>query len=153
MRILFFDPGRMTGWLAVDTMKNQLEQTGGELPHSDFLRMADKWINEWRWPDRVVGEGFIVTPETAQRVKASEPLWSVEQLGCVRYWCERQGIPFETPSPSAKYFDRDGSKIKRLGWWTAAPGVKGEAGHRRDAARHAVKWLTDHHIIDLEKLL
>lgn len=150
MRILFVDPGRITGWFHIDTMQPAESATqGGEMPMQDFLWMAENSISH-RAFERVVCEGFVINEQTAQRVKASEPFWSVEQIGCLRYWCSRFDTAFETPSPSAKNFDRNGDKLRRLGWW---PGNRGEAGHRRDAGRHAVKWLTDHHVIDLEKLL
>lgn len=145
MRILFADPGRITGWFHIDTMQPAESATqGGELPMNEFLLGAENSIRANRY-DRVVCENFVVNEQTAQRVKASEPFWSVEQIGCLRYWCRRFGIPFETPSPSAKNFDRKGDKLRRLGWW---PGNPGEAGHRRDAAKHAVKWCVDHHVID-----
>lgn len=153
MRILFIDPGKATGWFALNTLLPPLEAwTGGELQHQPFLVWAERVICQDRYPERVVCEGFRVTPETAQKVKASEPFWSVEQIGCLRYWCALRGIPFETPPSASKTFGTD-DRLRRLGWYKPMPGVKGEEGHRRDAARHAAKWCTDHHVIDLEKLL
>lgn len=150
MRVLFVDPGRITGWFHIDTLQPSDSATqGGELPMDKFLVMAWQWVPSAA-VDRVVCEGFIVNEQTAQRVKASEPFWSVEQIGVLRFLCSQYSTPFETPSPSAKNFDRKGDKLRRLGWWQGNPG---EAGHRRDAARHAVKWCTDHNVIDLEKLL
>lgn len=154
MLLAAVDPGKITGWFIIDTLAPSGTWWGGELPHWDFIQsVRTGFLGGFSARDRVICEGFTVTPETAQRVKASEPFWSVEQIGILRAECHFQGIPFETPSPSAKYFDRDGSKIKRLDWWRPRLGVKGEAGHRRDAARHMVKWCVDHHVIDLEKLL
>lgn len=68
-------------------------------------------------------------------------------------WCRKAGIAFEEQSRTAKRFDSNGSKLKRIGWWKPADGVKGEAGHRRDAARHALKWGVDHGLIDPKGLL
>lgn len=154
MRILAVDPGKITGWFLVDTFAPSGTWWGGEMAHWDFIGWTRSGLLfDFTENDHVICESFNVTPETAQKIKASEPFWSVEQIGILRAECHFQGIPFETPMPSAKYFDRDGSKIKRLDWWRPKPGVKGEAGHRRDAARHMVKWCVDHHVIDAERLL
>jgi hypothetical protein len=150
MRILFVDPGKDTGWFALDTRSETW--TGGELPHFEFLTWAEQTVYHQPWPERVVCEGFRITAETAQKVRARDPLWSVEQIGALRFWCERNGIPFETPPSAWKEFGTD-DRLKRLDWYKPMLGVKGEEGHRRDAARHAAKWCTDHNVIDLEKLL
>lgn len=157
MRVFFIDPGKDSGWFVVDTLMPPLECfSGGELPHDDFLT----WMNPdsfrddsplLKWGlDRVVCEGFDITEETGRMVSLStdKPLWSIEQIGCLRFWCHRQRIAFEIQSRTAKSFDKKGDKLKRLGWYKPMPGVTGEEGHRRDAARHAVKWCADHHVID-----
>jgi hypothetical protein len=68
-------------------------------------------------------------------------------------WCRRLSIPFQTQMPLVKDFDSNGAMLKRLGWYKPIDGVKGEAGHRRAAAKHALKFGIDHNLIDREKLL
>lgn len=165
-RILFVDPGKMSGYgfleWGADFGLERPTFYGGEMPHDHFL----DWVGRWdaspermvpalaRWGlQSVVCEGFHVTAATAQKVRADEPLWSVEQRGCLRTWCRWANIPFITQMPSAMKFDESGSKLKKLGWWAPAPGVKGEAGHRRAAGKHAVKYAVDHRIIDPRILL
>ena len=160
MRVLFIDPGKATGWFVFNNRSSST--LGGEASHGNFLAWMDPFGNRgasgpltgW-YLDRVVCEGFDIDQETSQKVSLTtdKPLWSIEQIGCLRFWCGRMGIPFEIQSRTAKAFDKDGSKLKKLGWWDPADGVKGEAGHRRDAARHAVKWCVDHGLIDGSALL
>src|ERR1700750_2444354 len=116
MRLLFIDPGKTTGWFAVDTMAPPTAQhSGGELSHDDFLTWMcpDPMVNEllrsssplvaWKL-DRVVCEGFDINEETCRMVSLTtdKPLWSIEQIGCLRFWCLTQGIPFEIQSRTAK---------------------------------------------------
>lgn len=156
MRVLFCDNGKMTGWFVIDFASEDF--MGGEMPHAAFLDWMDPSsqysnapLTEWRL-DRVVAEKFDITPTTYQAIDAKQPLWAVEQIGCLRYWCTTLKIPFELQSRTAKKW-ADNDKLKKIGWYAPALGVKGEAGHRRDAARHALKWGTDHKVIDLETLL
>lgn len=151
MRLMSVDPGKVTGWFCVDFAT--MAWIGGEAPQDEFLDwFEDSPLEFWRL-DRVVVEGFHITQRTAQTNPTDEQLWSVQQIGVIKMWCRRRNLPYERQMPSAKNFDKDGSKLKKLGWWPAAPGIKGEAGHRRDAARHALKWGVDHRLIDLESLL
>lgn len=164
-KILFVDPGKMTGYgflyWGPGSGTDQPAFVGGEMAHDDFLDWVGRpqqiaagrsFLEAWDLQS-VVCEGFHVTAATAQKVRADEPLWSVEQRGCLRTWCRWANIPFITQMPSAMKFDESGSKLKKLGWWAPAPGVKGEAGHRRAAGKHAVKYAVDHRIIDPRILL
>lgn len=169
-RALIVDPGKRTGygffeWGAELTGPNPpgvvCRFYGGECSHDEFL---DWLVSAPGVPPRgsslpiwgvthVVCEGFNVTGRTPQTNPTHRELWSVGQLFALQMYARWAGIPFFDPFPAAKDYDKDGSKIKKLGWWKAAPGVKGEKGHRQDAARHAVKWGVDHRIIPLEALL
>lgn len=156
MRLLSLDPGKMSGWFCIDFATG--EWTGGELPHDQMLDWLDpRHGNDsplvlWRL-DRFLSEGFKVGPRTYQTNPTDVELWSVKQIGAMEMWCRRLELPFEKQMPSALKFDEDGSKLKKLGWWPAMPGVKGEKGHRRAAAKHALKWGVTHHVIDAGSLL
>jgi hypothetical protein len=156
MRLMFVDPGKMTGWFVIDTTTQAF--MGGELEHFAFLDWTDlssEYTNSpltmWHL-NRVVTEKFDITPTTYQAIDAKQPLWAVEQIGVLRYWCRVRKIPFELQSRTAKKW-ADNDKLRKIGWYAPAAGVKGEAGHRRDAARHALKWCVDHQLIDPGVLL
>lgn len=169
-RAFVVDPGKMTGygfleWGYPVTNNGVLETVafqGGELSHDDFL----DWVGTpcgvlpaqqsqlLAWGvTHVICEGFNITQHTPRTNPTHRELWSVGQLFALQMYARWAGIPFFDPFPAAKNYDKSGAKIKKVGWWAAAPGVKGEAGHRRDAARHALKWAVDHRIIPLEALL
>lgn len=156
MRVFFCDPGKVTGWFVVDFAADNF--LGGEMPHADFLDWMDPSsqysnapLTEWRL-DRVVAEKFDITPTTYQTISGTDPLWAIEQIGCLRYWCSVLKVPFELQSRTAKKW-ADNDKLKKIGWYPPAAGVKGEAGHRRDAARHALKWGVDKGVLDGSRLL
>lgn len=157
MRVLVIDPGKVTGWFHVN-LRYPGDWMGGELPHDDFLDWVSPSdedvspLTDWAL-DRVIVEHFDITATTGQAVSGRDPLWAVEQVGCLRFWCRKAGVAFEEQSRTAKRFDSDGAKLKAIGWWKPADGVKGEAGHRRDACRHALKWGVDHGLIDPKGLL
>lgn len=153
-RALVVDPGKITGYGFL-TWGSQEFPTfhGGELPEEQFLDFIYPTLYRGGSTTHVICEGFKITARTPQTNPTHRELWSVQQLGILKLWCRWGNIPFFDPFPSAKNFDKDGTKLRKLGWWDPAPGVKGEAGHRRDAARHALKWGVDHRIIPLEALL
>lgn len=151
MRIFVIDPGKATGWFCVDFGTG--DWMGGEKPHDDFLDWLEPQpVAQSNSPlllwgiDRVLMEGYKIGPKTYQKTPTDNELWSVKQIGAVEMWCRRLGLPFDRQMPSAMELDADGSKLRAVGWWKAMDGVKGEAGHRRAAAKHALKWATDHGI-------
>lgn len=149
MRILVVDPGKVCGYGLLQWGPHRdVTFTGAELPHDDFVDLIYNPMTGLRtWLlDRVVCEGFDITPRTYQTNPNDSKLWSVKQIGDLETLCRWGNITYERQSRTALAYDKDGSKLKKLGWWAAA--VKGEKGHRRDAARHAVKWAVDHRIID-----
>lgn len=150
MRVFFVDPGRMCGYGMLQWGQNLNAPifTGAELPYDDFLDWCGNPLYGLRtWLlDRVVCEGFDVTPRTHQATPNDATLWAVKGLGVLEMWCRWYGIPFERQSRTAKNFDKNGDKLKALGWWTAT--APNEGGHRRDAGRHAIKWAVAHGVID-----
>lgn len=152
MRLLALDPGRMSGWFCLDF--STWAWVGGEMPHDALLDWLDPHLTSstsplvlWRL-DRVLMEGFRIGPRTYQTTSSDETAWSIKQIGAVEMWCRRLGLPMDRQLPAAMKYDESGDKIRRMGWWSAMPGVKGEKGHRRAAAKHALKWGVDHRLID-----
>ena len=169
-RAFFVDPGKVTGYGFLEwgpAYGPMPRFYGGEVDHDTFLDwiapraevLVDGRPNLRLFPQQnngvshIICEGFKITQRTPQTNPTHRELWSVGQLFALQMYARWAGIPFFDPFPAAKNYDKDGTKIKKLGWWDPSPGVKGEAGHRRDAARHAVKWGVDHRIIPLEALL
>lgn len=155
MVFVFVDPGRVTGYVFIGKREDgSLYCSGGEQQHEMFLDSASRWIGSGhKHIERMVVERFDITPTTYQTVKKKDPVWAIEQIGCLRTWCRWKDVPFELQARDAKGFDADGAKLKKLGWWMPEAGVIGEAGHRRDAARHAVSWLVTHGVLNPEVLL
>jgi hypothetical protein len=162
MRLFVIDPGKASGWMCIDFSTG--DWMGGEKPHDelvDWLEPADSpsTFENSNSPlilwgiNHVLMEGFKVGPKTYQLTPTDKQLWSVKQIGIVEMWCRRLQIPFETQFSSAMDFDADGTKLKAMGWYKPMVGVKGEEGHRRAAAKHALKWGVDHHLIKTETLL
>lgn len=147
----------MTGWGFMDWIPGDQSSTsfwGGELSHDEFIDWSAHLMgNEVARPDSILCEGFNVNMRTIQQAPDDRKMWSVKQLGHLETLCRWNGLTFIRCMPSDKSFDEKGDKLKALGWWAPAPGVKGENGHRRDAGRHAVKWGVDHNIIDRRRLL
>jgi hypothetical protein len=157
VRLFSADPGKITGWFMIDFATGSW--TGGELEHDTFLDWMEPQPHQYTnsplmlWSvDRVLVENFKIGPRTFQTNPTAAELWSVKQIGALEMWCRRLDIPISLQMPSAMLFDKDGSKLKRLDWWAPKVVVKGEAGHRRAAAKHALKFGIDHNLIDLEKL-
>jgi hypothetical protein len=170
MRVLFLDPGKMTGWGILHCHDEPLSFLGGEASYETVLDYWGQPSFAYARPtiqatqespgmryqskllehgiNRVVAEGFDITPRTYQTNPNQDTLWAVKMLGPFELWCRWAGIAFEVQSRTAKNYDKAGDKLKRLGWWVPAEGVHGEAGHRRDAGRHAIKWGVDHRLID-----
>lgn len=168
-RILVVDPGKMTGFGFLDVAPNdglsgaRCEFHGAEKPHDDFLDWASQalsnemtnapWsLDEVGSIDLVIVEGFTISQRTIQQAPDDRTMWSVKQIGTLEMFCRWWPTPLLRQMPSDKAFGTD-DMLKRVGWWKPEPGVKGEAGHRRDAARHALKYAVDHQLIDLRSLL
>jgi hypothetical protein len=160
MRALVVDPGKLTGfgfmqWDANLQCREEVTFTGGELPMNDFLDNAIHWVmGEPGGPvpvDIVICESFDIRADTAQKI-AGGPLFSSEQIGCLRFWSRWRGIPFVLQSPSdMKSFDAGKVKTKALGWWSDRNPA--EKGHRRDAASHALLYAVRKNLIDPRRFL
>lgn len=169
MRALVVDPGKLTGFgflswtgdtttggAALGTFNDDVAFTGGELPMNDFLDLACHWVmatklSDPKPVDLVICESFDIRADTAQKI-AGGPLYSSEQIGCLRFWCRWRGIPFVLQTPSdMKSFDADKVKTKALGWWSDRS--PNEKGHRRDACSHALLYAVRKNLIDPRRFL
>lgn len=161
-RILWVDPGKMTGFGVLSVGGHGISFIGAELAHDPFIDWA---ANALRTPASLtpwgadigtltaVGyEGFNIGPRTVQQAPDDRSMWSVKQIGILETFARWAQLPTIRQMPADKSFGTD-DKLKALGWYAPAPGLKGEAGHRRDAARHALKYAVDHQLIDLRSLL
>jgi hypothetical protein len=167
-RILVVDPGKMTGWGFLDVfqhpddLKEDVSFRGGEMAHDDFIDWASQVISNVGALDLigdpvgpidlVIVEGFTITERTIQQAPDDRSMWSVKQVGILETFCRWWPTELRRQMPSDKAFGTD-AMLKRVGWWDPMPGAKGERGHRRDAARHALKYVVDKQIIDLRRLL
>lgn len=149
---LIVDPGKMTGygdltWTVGD--KSSVAFRGGELPHDEFIDYAFTRIQTGDL-DLVLMEGFTVNQRTAKEASSDEVMWSIKQIGVLQTFCRWYHTPFARQLPSDKSFAEGSRKLKAVGWWD---GAKGEAGHRRDAARHALVYAVRQNLIDPRSLL
>lgn len=156
---LIVDPGKMTGWGYLFAVRGQTPLfQGAENPHFEFLCEAERIIRGGL-VSGVVCESFSVTDRTAKL--SNERFWSLEQIGALRYFCGTMGTPYVEQTPSEAKSFATNAKLRKLdeitdptdtpfGWYA---GNKGEAGHRRDAARHALVYGIRNHLIDARSLL
>lgn len=154
MRALIVDPGKRTGFGYLTWEPGDLDSPafeGSEMFHFEFLTWAEPVVRN-QHVDLVVCESFSIRRDTQQTV-GGDRLWSVEQIGNLRYWCGTLGMPYVQQTPSdMKSFDQKKAKTKILGWW-AEPRGSGFAGHRRDAASHALLYAVRNQLIDPRRLL
>lgn len=144
--ILTVDPGKVTGY-GVLTVKDGALTTVhfDQLEMDDFLWAASDVIEKEGRDLTIVCESFQVTQRSVQQ--RGERLWSVEQIGVLRWLAKRAFAQYLEQSPSdAKSFATD-AKLRRIGWW-----VKGKE-HSRDAARHALLYCARNNLIDPATLL
>jgi hypothetical protein len=145
--ILAVDPGKTTGYglLFVDD-KGKLDSVSfNQLTMDDFLPAAAEMIEDWGSRTTVVCESFTVTQRTTKQ--RGERLWSVEQIGVLRWLTTRALGSYLEQSPSdAKSFATD-KKLKSIGWYTV--GME----HARDAARHALLYCVRGNLVDPRLLM
>lgn len=133
--VLAVDPGKVTGY-AIWYDGHRVE---GELDGSKFLHKAVGLIENGEL-DFVACERFIISAQTG---RLSQAPWSLEQIGVLRFTCERHDVQFTLQNAGdAKRFATD-ERLDYLGW-----GRSLGAGHSRDAQRHLLLFLTSHKIID-----
>lgn len=133
--VLSVDPGRTTGY----AIWRDGERIEGELEASRFLQKASALIENGEIT-HVVCERFIVNAQTAKFTQAP---WSLEQIGVLRFYCEKYEIPFTLQNASdAKRFGTE-ERLNKLMWKRPKGG-----GHARDAQRHLLLFLVKNDLID-----
>ena len=140
--ILAVDPGKTTG---LATWAEDEPFMSAQLPHMEFLDWT--WDILWTEIDAVVCESYIITAATLRKTRGEN--WSLEQIGALRWMCERtRGVTsFTLQSPSeAKSFATD-AKLRKVGWYK--PGQD----HANDASRHLLVYLIRHNLFDAHALL
>ena len=135
------DPGKMTGYALYDVNRDKF--TSAELPHFPFLVAAERLLLE-KPIHTVICERFVITKATLEKTR--QP-WSIEQIGCLRYWCETMNIPFDLQTAAeGKAFSTD-TKLKTIGFFTP------NSGHANDAARHLLLWMAKHQYVPISSLI
>lgn len=143
--IIAVDPGKMTGW-AVHANDESL--IAGELEWYEFLRWIEEYVEAaiaLHYDVTLVCESYVITLAT---IKKSRQYWSLEAIGCLKYWSMRHlGKELTLQSPAnAKSFSTD-EKLKNLSWYV--PG----SGHANDALRHLLLYLVTENLIDLTSVI
>ncbi len=143
--IIAVDPGKMTGWAIRGTDESMI---AGELEWYGFL----KWVEEYvkaairvGYDVTLVCESYTITPATIRKTRQH---WSLEIIGCLRYWSLRHAgkeLVLQSPA-SAKSFSTN-EKLKALDWYV--PG----RGHANDALRHLLLYLVAENMIDLTSVI
>jgi len=138
--VLSVDPGKKTGYVVWDNGK----RVEGELSPENFLAYASKIIESGKI-DFVVCERFIISSQTG---KFSQAPWSLEQIGALRFLCNKYNIPFTLQNAAdAKRFATE-ERLKHIKWKRPS----GD-GHARDAQRHLLLYLVKNDMIDDRILL
>jgi hypothetical protein len=136
IHIYSFDPGLVTGWCHISVHEGEVGifncgesdhlQIGNMLYDNNSLRYA---VDKPEIDISFVCESFTMSPK-----KTPAP-WSLETIGLIRYFAERNQVPFhlQTPSQAKNLISND--VIKRAGLYK--PGQ----GHAMDSIRHALYFL------------
>lgn len=136
MRIMAFDPGSSTGVATIRA--DRVPLSDGKWEFDSFQLTGEHHDDLWRLlenmnPDVVVSERFN------HRFVGSAVLDSVEYIGVLRLWCQRnERTLFEQSPASAKNLFTD-SKVKTLEMYK--PG----SVHANDATRHILYYLSISH--------
>jgi hypothetical protein len=141
--ILAIDPGLCSGWAIL----HPLGFLSGEID-GGYIPLVDETNEKLDMFDLVVVEEYVVDSGTSKKTRSYEAFYAI---GTLQWLCHVNNIPFVISPRTAKSFDKNGDKLKRLGWWRP-----GHGGHANDAARHllseAIK-LPEYRQTLLEKLV
>ncbi len=146
MRVIAFDPGKMTGWATYHVETRAYE--AGQLEFMPAcIRLEEEIATAHAASEAlvVITESFLITVNTAKNTQAP---WSLELIGVFRYLTKRyvgSDIVLQSPS-SAKSFGTD-DKLREMGFYR--PGMR----HANDAARHLLLYVASKKILSEEQLL
>lgn len=151
--LMALDPGKLTGTVLLD-YTNMDEDTPPAILYAEepeqyqvcawvesqlqFIKSYNQASDFGEPPDHpihldIVMEKFTITTETGKKKDVN---YSLEIIGTVKYLAEKYGVKysFQTPAEAMNFVDND--RIRAVGLWTV-----GGAGHKKDAMRHAIKYL------------
>jgi hypothetical protein len=127
------DPGLATGvacYAPAAGYYNAVEVLGGDIGFANFWRVV---LHDYTVAG-IVCESFHITPQTATKTRQYDALYII---GWLKLESQRLGIPFTLQTPAqGKSFGTD-AKLKHMGWY-----VKTKDGHRNDASRHLLTFLS-----------
>lgn len=125
MRYVSVDPGKMTGIVVYDTVKNSL----GSWEY-DWNALCE-FAGRTPAPNAIIVERFVIGAQTLRKTQAP---WSLEVTGVMRYLAHHAGATFTlSGAGDAKRFAND--DLLR------AYDVRPRGGHARDAMRHLLLFL------------
>lgn len=142
MKILVFDPGENTGWVAANVSCNgESDIIAAGTAVRNHLNIADLF-NTYE-PDIVVFERFNLYPGMAKTLSWNT-FYPCEVIGVIRYLCDKYQIPYYEQAPSIKKYagglQQDWVELRRKFAVTE---------HSKDAYLHLKYFLRNHK----EKLL
>lgn len=127
------DPGLVTGVACFSPQGGgfrSVEVPGGDIAFARFWRE----VLHKNAVLSIVTEKFVITNATTSKTRQYDALYI---NGWLRLECDALGIPLTMQTPAeGKSFGTD-AKLRYLGWFDRSPG-----GHKNDAARHLVTYLS-----------
>src|SRR5690242_210005 len=101
MRLIGCDPGLVTGLVSLTVDNNEINNVEAlQVDQMGLGHYMESLYGQWRLKGEkpvVICESFIITPQTG---KNSQAPWSLENIGIVRFFCAKAGMPlvFQTPA-------------------------------------------------------
>ena len=142
--LMALDPGKLTGFVVLDYTDADEDTAptilyAAEPEQYETCETVDRMFQGGSvdlpqdYTLDVVMERFKITTETG---KKNDVDYSLEIIGTVKYLAQKYGFTYtmQTPSQAMNFVDND--RIRNVGLW-----VKGGAGHKLDAMRHAIYYL------------
>lgn len=136
-----FDVGETTGWVHVSWHKGGISHySGGELAHNDLgdmLHHSNTLRYNLEHPSMASSpHEFVFICERPLFLKGESSKFSAETAGLIKWFAHRYGIPFIYQNSGDVLPLITNKVLKTAGVYTVGK------GHQRDAARHAIYWLT-----------
>lgn len=135
LHIWSFDPGETTGWTHLSIHDGEVGHfTYGQADHISVGNLLfENSALKIACPKQEIEIVFVC--ESYQQRPGKNTTWSLETIGLIRYFAEKNGIPLFMQQPSEAKSLVTNDAIKRAGLW-----VVGQE-HARDAVRHALYYL------------
>ena len=145
MIVVSIDPGKITGYVYIDTEKNDSLRS---MEISNWFEVGSILEKDLDTDSeaRVVMERFIINAGTHKKGVQDEPR---DIIGLTKYiTLKYTGTPVKLQTASeAKTFSTN-EKLKKIGFWHT-----GGKGHANDAFRHLLVYMVNNRLIDAKELL